>query len=231
MDIGFVQIGNAQALRVQLDAQRSEAQAPRDTSRVAEPPRSGLEEPFNLRGVEASVVRAQLGNVPVPGGKTDGSSPEAQSEPGTDATPLTEPDAKPGSATAANELSEDEQAVVAELSARDREVRNHEEAHARVGGQYAGNPSYSFQEGPDGKQYAIGGEVPIDVSPVPDDPEATIDKMEVVKAAALAPAEPSGQDRRVAALADAQRQQAIADLAELRRQTEPVAEPSLDIAA
>lgn len=128
-------------------------------------------------------------------------------------------------------LSPEEQAVVDQLSARDREVRNHEEAHARVGGQYAGSPSYTFQQGPDGKSYAIGGEVPIDISPVPDDPAATIVKMEIVKAAALAPAEPSGQDRRVAATADAQRQQAVADLAALRRQTEPVDQPSLNIAA
>ena len=109
-------------------------------------------------------------------------------------------------------LTEAEQELVEELSARDREVRRHEEAHARVGGEYAGQPSYSYQAGPDGKRYAIGGEVSIDVAPVPDDPEATIAKMEVVKQAALAPAEPSAADRRVAAIADAQRLQAMADL-------------------
>jgi len=101
--------------------------------------------------------------------------------------------------------------------ARDREVRDHEQAHARVGGPYAGQPSYTYQTGPDGNRYAIGGEVAIDIAPVNGDPEATIIKMEVVKAAALAPAEPSAQDRKVAALADAQRAQAVADLAELRR--------------
>ena len=120
-------------------------------------------------------------------------------------------------ARALGELSDGEQRMVEQLRARDREVRDHEQAHARVGGPYAGEPSYSYQTGPDGKRYAIGGEVPIDVSPVPDNPEATISKMEVVKAAALAPAEPSGQDRRVAALADAQRLAAVADLAELRQ--------------
>ncbi|MEO0746506.1 MAG: putative metalloprotease CJM1_0395 family protein, partial [Pseudomonadota bacterium] len=61
-----------------------------------------------------------------------------------------------------------------------------------------------------------GGAVAIYVSPVDGDPDATIDKMEVVKAAALAPAEPSSADRQVAALADAQRAQAVADLAVLR---------------
>lgn len=117
----------------------------------------------------------------------------------------------------AGELTPDEQAVVDALAARDAEVRRHEEAHARVGGQYAGAPSYDYQTGPDGQRYAVGGSVPIDVAPVPDDPEATIAKMEVVKAAALAPAEPSGQDRAVAATADRQRLAAMAELAAQRR--------------
>ena len=56
--------------------------------------------------------------------------------------------------------------------------------------------------------------MPIDTSPVPGDPEATIDKMEVVKRAALAPAEPSVQDRSVAAQADAKKLRARAELAE-----------------
>lgn len=112
-------------------------------------------------------------------------------------------------------LTPEQEAMVDELAARDREVRRHEEAHARVGGQYAGQPSYTFQVGPDGKDYAIGGEVPIDIAPVAGDPEATIAKMAVVKRAALAPAEPSGQDRRVAAMADAQ---SLAAQAELRAQ-------------
>lgn len=116
----------------------------------------------------------------------------------------------------ADGLTPAEQDLVRKLSARDAEVRRHEEAHARVGGQYAGQPSYTYQSGPDGKRYAIGGEVPIDVAPVPDDPQATIVKMDIVKRAALAPAEPSAADRRIAALADAQRLQAVADLAEQR---------------
>lgn len=109
-------------------------------------------------------------------------------------------------------LTPAEEDAVSDLRARDTEVRRHEEAHARVGGQYAGTPSYTYQTGPDGKRYAIGGEVSIDVAPVPDDPEATIAKMAVVKRAALAPAEPSGQDRRVAALADSQSLEARATL-------------------
>lgn len=123
---------------------------------------------------------------------------------------------KPQDTTAApGDLNAEEKQVVEQLKARDREVRDHEQAHARVGGPYAGEPSYTYQAGPDGKRYAVGGEVPIDVAPVEGDPEATIAKMEIVKAAALAPAEPSGQDRKVAALADAQRLAATADLTAL----------------
>lgn len=114
-------------------------------------------------------------------------------------------------------LSREEQEQVRKLKDRDREVRAHEQAHQRVGGQYAGAPSYEFQTGPDGKQYAVGGEVAIDASPVRGDPEATIEKMRIVKAAALAPAEPSGQDRKVAAQADATAQQARAEKAEMDR--------------
>lgn len=110
------------------------------------------------------------------------------------------------------ELSDDERRVVDQLKARDREVRDHEQAHARVGGPYASQPSYSYQTGPDGRRYAIGGEVQIDVAPVANDPEATIAKMMIVKAAALAPAEPSSADRRVAAMAEALRNQAQAEL-------------------
>lgn len=118
---------------------------------------------------------------------------------------------------ASDTLSASDRQIVTELKARDREVRDHEQAHKRVGGAYASSPTYDYQTGPDGKQYAVGGQVKIDASPVPDDPEATIAKMEIVKAAALAPAEPSSADRQVAAQADATRMQAIADLSALRR--------------
>lgn len=120
--------------------------------------------------------------------------------------------------TASAGLTPEEQDLVDKLQARDREVRQHEEAHARVGGAYAGQPSYAFQSGPDGKRYAVGGEVPIDVSPIANDPEATIEKMRIVKAAALAPAEPSAADRRIAQLAEAQKLEAMGDVASEQRE-------------
>jgi hypothetical protein len=105
------------------------------------------------------------------------------------------------------------QQQIAGLSRRDREVRAHEQAHSAVGGNYAGGPTYTFKRGPDGRSYAVGGEVGIDVSPVANDPAATIRKMEQVARAALAPAEPSGQDRRVAAQAQVFAAQARVELA------------------
>lgn len=105
---------------------------------------------------------------------------------------------------------------IRELKSRDTEVRAHENAHAAVGGQYAGSPTYSFKRGPDGRNYAIGGEVKIDTSPVAGDPQATVAKMQQVRAAALAPAEPSGQDRKVAASASQAITKALAEQAQLK---------------
>lgn len=107
-------------------------------------------------------------------------------------------------------LSESEEKQVDKLRARDREVRAHEQAHARVGGAYASAPSYTFQQGPDGKRYAVGGEVQIDTAKERT-PERTIRKMQVVIRAAMAPAEPSSQDLKVA-------QQARASLSEAQTQ-------------
>ncbi|WP_148863460.1 putative metalloprotease CJM1_0395 family protein [Marinobacter fonticola] len=114
-------------------------------------------------------------------------------------------------------LEESELAALEDLKARDREVRAHEAAHQSVGGQYAGAVSYTYSRGPDGVQYATGGEVPIDVAPVANNPQATIDKMRTVRAAALAPAEPSTQDRQVAAQAMQTMLQAQVELAAERR--------------
>ncbi|WP_282874192.1 putative metalloprotease CJM1_0395 family protein [Pseudomonas peli] len=110
-----------------------------------------------------------------------------------------------------------EQLEIAKLVSRDQEVRTHEQAHAAVGGRYAGAPSYTYERGPDGKRYAVGGEVGIDTSPIPNDPEATLRKMEVVIRAALAPAEPSAQDRQVAAQAQLQMAEARVELAQQQR--------------
>ncbi len=154
------------------------------------------------------------------------SLPSGQSVTSTDDTVLRDEAASPARGEAEEEKASpreaqqqrQEQLEIAALASRDREMRAHEQAHAAVGGAYAGAPTYTFTRGPDGKRYAIGGEVSIDSSPIPNDPEATLRKMELVQRAALAPAEPSAQDRRVAAQAAAQATQARAELAQLRRE-------------
>ncbi len=130
-----------------------------------------------------------------------------QDAPQGDAAAPRSPTAAPGP-----ELSEEQDREVAELERADAEIRRHEAAHASAGGRYAGAPSFAYQVGPDGKRYAVAGEVPIDVSPVAGDPRATIAKMQVVKRAASAPASPSAQDRAVAATAAKVEAQARAEL-------------------
>lgn len=101
---------------------------------------------------------------------------------------------------------------VQDLTERDQEVRTHEQAHQSAGGEYASSPTYQFTQGPDGKRYATGGEVQIDTSAVPGDPAATIAKMQQIRSAALAPAEPSAQDLVVARSAAASEAKARKEL-------------------
>jgi hypothetical protein len=99
-------------------------------------------------------------------------------------------------------LSEEEQKQIEELKRRDAEVRAHEAAHLAAAGSLAiGGAQYSYQTGPDGKQYAIGGQVNLDTSPA-STPDATIAKAQQVQRAALAPSNPSPQDVKVAAQAN-----------------------------
>lgn len=93
------------------------------------------------------------------------------------------------------------QQQIAELKKRDQEVKAHEAAHAAVGGSATGAPSFTYEQGPDGRRYAVSGEVSVDLSPVAGDPHATIAKMQKVHAAALAPVNPSPQDKQVASAA------------------------------
>ena len=132
----------------------------------------------------------------------------------------------------AAELTESEQQVVRQLKTRDRQVRAHEQAHAAAAGPYVkGGPTFDYETGPDGRSYAVGGAVQIDSSPVSGDPEATVRKAQTIRRAALAPAEPSAQDRSVAAAAsqmEAQARQEIQQAQQAERQatTEPGGAPS-----
>lgn len=140
------------------------------------------------------------------------SEEQADSEEGDgENDPTTVNEAGGGNSTGAENLSEEEQQQVKDLSNRDREVRAHEQAHQSAGGSYAGAMSFEYEQGPDGQRYAVGGEVAIDISKEKN-PEETIAKMQQVKAAAMAPAQPSAQDYKVSAQATQQESEARAEM-------------------
>lgn len=115
-------------------------------------------------------------------------------------------------------LNQAEKLLIAKLKRADTAVKAHELAHLSVAGPYATSGiNFSYQRGPDGQRYAVGGEVQIDTT-AEATPEATIAKMQVVRAAALAPADPSPQDRKVAAAATAKITAANRELREIREQ-------------
>jgi hypothetical protein len=106
------------------------------------------------------------------------------------------------------ELTDEQKRELNSLRSSDQTVRNHERAHLQAAGRLASSgASYSYERGPDNRLYATSGEVNIDVSEGKT-PDETIAKMRIVKRAALAPVDPSPQDKRVAARAAAIEQQA-----------------------
>ena len=118
-----------------------------------------------------------------------------------------------GAAASGAGLSEADLKIVSELKARDRVVRAHEMAHMAAGaGIVTRGASFSYQTGPDGQRYAVGGEVGINTSPgrTPEETRASADQ---IRAAALAPADPSAQDLRVAAEATQMAAEARQELA------------------
>ena len=100
-----------------------------------------------------------------------------------------------GAAPAGNgDTSEEDEDLIRRLQARDREVRQHEQAHAAALGMYAGVISYTYQIGPDGHAYAIGGSTEIrggsDASP-----EGERARARAIRTAASATSEPSAADQ------------------------------------
>ncbi|WP_321283928.1 putative metalloprotease CJM1_0395 family protein [uncultured Vibrio sp.] len=185
---------------------------PKSTS--GEEQESGDTVSLSREGLEKS---RQSNETPVPAEDETASEPSAESK---------QADGQSVSPTA---LTPEEKRMVQELKQRDQEVKTHEMAHLAAAGQYAaGGASYSYQQGPDGRRYAIGGEVPIDVSEEKT-PEETIQKMQAIKRAAMAPAEPSNADRSVAANASAMESRARQELQS--EKTTPAQEQSATDAA
>ena len=109
-----------------------------------------------------------------------------------------QPAKNPQSSPAQSKSGEPDSETIQKLKQTEREVVAHEAAHQAAGGRFAGPVSYTYTQGPDGKSYITGGEVPINI-PASDDPEQTLRDMAQVQRAALAPGNPSGQDLSVAA--------------------------------
>lgn len=183
----------------------------------------GSNKTSEVNGTEIPDLHGLLGADEAEAGSEAGEE-EAKAE--EDVTPETERDALTGEV----ELSEEEKKQVEELKRRDQEVRTHEHAHVAAGGQHVrGGISYEYQTGADGRRYAVGGEVSIDTSPE-SDPEDTIRKAQTIRQAALAPAEPSGQDRRAAAAAAQMELQARQEIAESKLEGEEAGgEEGLDV--
>lgn len=174
------------------------------------------------RGAENPAQDRTGGETSEPTGVSDGASMESYAEAVRKLTDA----AGPGAVLAAD-VDTETRAAIAALRETDTSVRAHEAAHKMVGGSYVqGGASYTYQIGPDGRQYAIGGEVSIDTS-AEADPAETIRKMSTVRAAALAPADPSAQDRAVAAMAS---QAIVAAQAELRAEQNTASGPEADTA-
>ncbi|MCE9787022.1 putative metalloprotease CJM1_0395 family protein [Shewanella chilikensis] len=161
---------------------------------------SGAEQAFdNTSSSSSSRSSSQAGSEVKEG--DEGAARESTGEPNTTSSAEPKPD-EAQQKQQQNRESREQQALEREIDSlmkRDTQVRSHEQAHAAVGGIHAGQPAFEFEKGPDGKRYAVEGEVQIDVSVVNGDPLATMAKMKQVYAAAMAPVDPSMADIRVAA--------------------------------
>lgn len=135
----------------------------------------------------------------------------------------TENKQKDGEDTASHELSEEEERQVQEMQQTDQKVRSHEQAHVAAG---ANSPTYEYQTGPDGRQYAVGGSAQIDIAVSGDDPESKATQARRMRSAALAPADPSGTDLQVAAKATRIEMEAMNELREKQQGNQAVGEPA-----
>jgi hypothetical protein len=131
-----------------------------------------------------------------------------RSEPVADAEP------EPAKENPRENAKEDQ--AITELERRDREVRAHEQAHAAAAGDLGSAPTFTYQVGPDGRLYAVGGEVRIDTTPVTGDPAATLRKAQQIERAAFAPGDPSPEDLHAAVMAAAMAARARRELARQR---------------
>ena len=77
----------------------------------------------------------------------------------------------------------------------------------------SGGASFTYQKGPDGIMYAIGGEVPVRIQ-TGSTPQESLTNLQGVVATALAPADPSPQDISIASKARVMMMKAQQELAQ-----------------
>ena len=126
------------------------------------------------------------------------------------------------------ELSDVALLEVSKLKARDTQLRQHEQAHlaASTGGDVS-NAAFTYQRGPDGVNYAVAGDVRINIS-AGRTPEDTLARADIIRDVALAPADPSAADRRVATQAQQMAQQASAEILQQRGKQQPDVKQAYD---
>jgi hypothetical protein len=132
--------------------------------------------------------------------KSDDTTNEASKKTDVSSVDFSKKETEKSNDSNGNNLNDAEKKQVEDLKKIEKLVITHEQAHLSAGGGLVrGGATYNYQTGPDGNRYIVGGEVQIDTSTSSDDPNSTISKMQRVIQAALAPADPSPQDRSVAA--------------------------------
>ena len=163
------------------------------------------------KGIQLPEDRVTLsGQKPAEDQQTSQSTADQQKTAVSEADPTQKQEPKPGKTTTTDGTSTEDpqvQAQISRLKQNEEKVKAHEAAHKAAGGNLASSASYSYTKGPDGRSYISGGEVQIDMSDG-NTPEETITRMQQVIRAAMAPADPSGQDRSVAAAAASRMAQA-----------------------
>ena len=179
------------------------------------------EAPANVQ--EDNAVRIESGNIP-----TDDNAAYASISPEAIALYNAEQQTGDGSEsgregnsqTGEEELTQQEQREVSELKTTDAEVKAHENAHkAAAAGLSTSAPNYEYETGPDGKKYAVAGDVNVSYQSS-SNPEVNLKNAQQLRAAALAPADPSSQDRKVAMQAEREIAQAKQEIMEEQRQTD-----------
>ena len=118
---------------------------------------------------------------------------------------------------ASRELSEAELRELSRLQRRDDQMRLHEQVHVAKSADGALRRSFTYVRGADNKTYAVSNSLKADFTPVPNDPEATVDKMKSIKRAALSDEARTPQSSLVAGQAAARERVAAEQIAKQQR--------------